>query len=129
MSTQEHADFLAVVGLTEAEVAERLRIAALPPAQAAIEREAAQRKGLYAPRGGGAEEAAAMARASGGNGNGGANGRASGRGANGHSKANGNGAAEGAAAAAAGAEGVSKRASRRSGSKNGQHVAPANGFH
>ncbi|KAG8462377.1 hypothetical protein KFE25_012197 [Diacronema lutheri] len=41
VSTQEHADFLGVVGLSADDVTERLRIAALPPAQAAAARAAA----------------------------------------------------------------------------------------
>lgn len=50
VSTQEHADFLKVVGLSTEEVAERLRIAALPPAQAAAARARAEADGLYTPR-------------------------------------------------------------------------------
>ncbi|KAJ1629046.1 hypothetical protein T492DRAFT_1013827 [Pavlovales sp. CCMP2436] len=41
VSTQEHADFLAAVGLSEIEVTERLRVAALPPAERAAALKAA----------------------------------------------------------------------------------------
>jgi hypothetical protein len=46
VSTQEHADFLAIVGLSEDEVSERLRIAALPPKEAAAARAARVKAGF-----------------------------------------------------------------------------------